>query len=214
MTTHINGFCQISPYLWLGSARNILSPSSYFIFFSNSFLPIFVVLSYFSLFRIFRFSVFFVNDHPHKWVLPDKSLSVIGQCKKYTKPIGNSYFLFFSYFSIFRIFRFFVFFDFSYFSIFRIFHIFRIFIFTINDHTYKWILPDKYLSVIGQCKKYTKPIGTSYLQQFDGTISRLTHFSNFHFQIFKFSFLNFHFQILIFKFSISNFYFYYKWPHI
>lgn len=39
---------------------------------------------------------------------------------------------------------------------------------------HKWNLPDKSLSVIGQCKKYTKPIGTNYLQQFDGTMSRLS----------------------------------------
>lgn len=29
------------------------------------------------------------------------------------------------------------------------------------------------MRIIGQCKKYAKPIGTSYLQQFDGTLAKL-----------------------------------------
>lgn len=36
-----------------------------------------------------------------------------------------------------------------------------------------WSLPDKMLSVIGQCKKYGKPLGTNVLKEFDGTLARL-----------------------------------------
>lgn len=36
-----------------------------------------------------------------------------------------------------------------------------------------WNLPDKQLSIIGQCKKIAKPLGTNVLQQFEGTLSRM-----------------------------------------